>query len=160
MKHLSQETSNRATLTGPSGSHWSVTVSTDANGTYLQKGWKEFMKENSLGDNEFLTFRYDGNMQFYVKIFNKSGVKREAVPVSGNSNGKRARGRPRKRPVGLQDLHKQPLHGSEEGPGQSSRIIGKTAKPFTSQSPHFTAGMTKANVEKPFFLVRSVLSLL
>ena len=154
MKHLSQEMSNRATLTCPHGSHWNVTVSTDANGTYLRKGWKEFMKENSLGDNEFLTFRYDGNMQFYVKIFNNSGVIRQAAPVSGN--GKRGRGRPRKRPVGSQDLHKQQLHGSEEGPRQSSKI-GKTGKPFTSQSPHFTAGMTNANVDKPFFLVSSAL---
>ncbi|RVW61323.1 B3 domain-containing protein [Vitis vinifera] len=112
MEHLSQEMSNRATLTGPSGSQWRVTVSTDANGTYLQKGWKQFMKENNLGDSEFLTFRYDGNMQFYVKIFDKSGVQRLAALVSGNrtqegtrvSNGKRAQGRPRKSPVGSLNL--------------------------------------------------------
>ena len=158
MKHLPQEMPNRATLTGPSGGHWGVTVSTDENGTYLQKGWKEFMKENNLGDNEFLMFRYDGNMQFYVKIFNKSGVKREAAPVSvsGYSNGKRARGRPWKRSIGSKGLHKQQLHGSEEHPGQSSRIR-KTVNPFTSKSPHFMTSLIKYNVEKNFILVSSVL---
>ncbi|KAL6347956.1 hypothetical protein AAG906_037685 [Vitis piasezkii] len=142
MKHLSQEMSNRATLTGPSGSQWRVTVSTDANGTYLQKGWKQFMKENNLGDSEFLTFRYDGNMQFYVKIFDKSGVQRLAALVSGNrtqegtrvSNGKRAQGRPRKSPVGSLNLHKLQLHNSEEGSGGSSGIV-KTDGSFTSKSP-------------------------
>ena len=218
MKHLPQEIPNRAILTDPSGSHWHATVSTDENGTYLQEGWKEFMKENNLGDNEFLIFRYDGNMQFYVKIFDKSGVIkpaapvsdinngkrgclgrpkkrpvgildksrviRPAVPVSDINNGKRGRGRPRKCPVRIfdkpvsdinngkgglgrpmkrsvssLDLHEQKLHGSEEGPGQSSRI-GKMAKTFTSQSPHFMASLLKSNVEKSFLLVSSVLSLL
>ena len=142
MKHLSQEMSNRATLTGPSGSQWRVTVSTDANGTYLQKGWKQFMKENNLGDSEFLTVRYDGNMQFYVKIFDKSGVQRLAALVSGNrtqegtrvSNGKRAQGRPRKSPVGSLNPHKLQLHNSEEGSGGSSGIV-KTDGSFTSKSP-------------------------
>ncbi|XP_059650012.1 B3 domain-containing protein Os01g0723500-like [Cornus florida] len=59
---------------------------------YLQDGWKEFLRDNSLGDNEFLVFRYDGNLCFNVKIFDKSGCKRADVPVAG----KRRRGRPRK----------------------------------------------------------------
>ena len=159
MKHLPQEMPNRATLTGPSGSHWRVRVKKDANGTYLQKGWKEFMKGNNMGGNEFLTFRYDGNMLFYAKIFNPSGVKREAPPVFGNSQGKMGRGRPRKRQVGSPDLRELQLHGSEEGPGQSSGI-GKTAIVSASQSPHFMAGMTKSTAGRPFLLVSSILSLL
>ena len=93
MKHLLQEMPNRATLIA-SSSHWLVSVKKDANGTYLQKGWKEFMKGNNLGSYEFLTFRYDGNMLFCVKIFNPSGVKREAPPVFCYSDGKPGRGRP------------------------------------------------------------------
>lgn len=42
----------------------------------LVLGMKEFMK----------------NIQFYVKIFYENRVKRQAVPVFSNSDGKRARG--------------------------------------------------------------------
>ena len=158
MKHLPKEMPNAATLTGPSGSHWRVSVKNDANGTYLQKGWKKFMKENKLGGNEFLTFRYDGNMLFYVKIFDPSGDKRQVPPVFGNRDGKQGQGGPKKRPVGSLDLHGLQFQGSEEGSGQSSRI-GETTKLFTSGSPHFMASMTKSSVENPFLLVISVLSL-
>lgn len=147
IKHLAGDISDRATLTCSSGGHWGVTVSKNPNGTYLEDGWKEFLRENNLGDDEFLVFIYDGDMRFHVKIFEKNGVKRSA-PISDNpteeetgaSSGKRSRGRPRKYPV-----------GSLQGPVESSRT--QKTRSFTSKFPYFECLMTKSCVEKCFLLV-------
>ncbi|CAK9150826.1 unnamed protein product [Ilex paraguariensis] len=121
VKYISEEGTQEATLKGPSGDHWPVKLFRSVNGMFLQDGWQEFLRENFLGNNEFLLFRYNGNMCFDVKIFNKNGCERTDVsstPLCQGSvfpDGKRKRGRPRKYPVGNLDCH-QPTY--EKGPDQ------------------------------------------
>lgn len=157
MKHLPQETPNRATLTAM-GRNRRVRVSKNADGTYFEEGWKEFIEENNLGDHEFLMFGYVGHMRFDVQIFDKNGVERLADCVCGNTtracNGKRARGEPGKRPVASSKPHKQKPWDLVEGPGECSHAAEKPV-PFRSQFPYFTVGMTKSNVDKPYLLVSS-----
>lgn len=102
LKHISKESSDRATLTvqGSAGS-WTVKLGETGIGVFLQDGWLKFLRDNSLGDNEFLLFTYDGNMCFTVQIFNKNGCER-VVAASDQTrvnqefvefpNGKRPRG--------------------------------------------------------------------
>ncbi|KAI3922066.1 hypothetical protein MKX01_005755 [Papaver californicum] len=77
MKHISNEESDRAILEAPSGSQWHVKLSKTENGTFYQDGSQDFVRCYSLWNNEFLVFRYDGNMHFNVVILDNSGCERE-----------------------------------------------------------------------------------
>ncbi|XP_077218016.1 B3 domain-containing protein Os01g0723500-like isoform X2 [Tasmannia lanceolata] len=84
MKHISKEASSKRTaiLEGPSSRVWNVELSEKTNGTYLQDGWQEFAKAHSLRVSEFLVFRYEGNMRFSVRIFDKTACGREDIFTS------------------------------------------------------------------------------
>lgn len=118
MKHLMKDTSNRATLKCSSSRFWNIELRPAIGSMYLQDGWQQFLKDNSLGDREFLLFRYDGNMCFNVQIFEKNGCERVGMSVTGKhqefavAEGKRRRGRPRKIPLGS-----TPLKSCGDGPG-------------------------------------------
>lgn len=82
---------------------WTVRVREIGRDIYLKEGWQEFLRDNSLGDSEFLVFRYDGNMCFSIDIFEKTGFKRTESPgirrhqrSTFSNNTKRPHGRPRK----------------------------------------------------------------
>ncbi|KAF6177078.1 hypothetical protein GIB67_015953 [Kingdonia uniflora] len=66
------ELSNVARLYVPSGKVWDVKVWKDNGKTWFQDGMQEFMEYNSISEWHVLVFRYDGNSQFHVVIFNKS----------------------------------------------------------------------------------------
>ncbi|OVA05167.1 B3 DNA binding domain [Macleaya cordata] len=116
MKHISEEESDRAILKGPSGSQWHVKLCKTEDGTYLQDGWQDFVRDHSLCYYEFLVFRYDGNMCFNVQIFDKSGCEREDAcssktqglifPIEKKfvSYAGKKRGKPPKRCAGSADL--------------------------------------------------------
>lgn len=36
-------------------------------------GWKNFVRDNALGNNEFITFNHKGKMHFTVNIFKQNG---------------------------------------------------------------------------------------
>ncbi|KAB1207192.1 hypothetical protein CJ030_MR7G011513 [Morella rubra] len=102
VKHLPKELPERAILRGPSGDEWPVKLWKTRNDIYLQDGWKQFYRDNSLGDNEFLLFKYNGGLCFDVHIFGKDACERVYVPLiktnheTASSCGKRPVGRPRK----------------------------------------------------------------
>lgn len=103
MRHLTDDTSNIATLMCSSGRIWNIKLRRAEERIYLHDGWKQFLKDNSLGDMEFLLFRYGGNMCFDVQIFQKNGCEKLEMPVTGKhkgvavTQGKRKRGRPKKK---------------------------------------------------------------
>lgn len=127
MKHLSNDMGDRATLKGPSDDAWTIVVHEKNNGTYLQDGWQDFMRFHSLGKNEFLLFRYDGNSHFSVRIYDQSGLERQSESVitgkhrearkmeAESSTGRRKQGRPRKNNVNPDNLHQS--NSCKEGEG-------------------------------------------
>ncbi|KAF7127870.1 hypothetical protein RHSIM_Rhsim11G0170400 [Rhododendron simsii] len=132
MKHLSNEMGDRATLKGPSDDAWTIVVHEKNNGTYLQDGWQDFMRFHSLGKNEFLLFRYDGNSHFSVRIYDQSGLERQSESVitckhrearkmeAESSAGKRKQGRPRKNNINPDNLHQSKYcKKGEDGAGLS-----------------------------------------
>ncbi|KAG5526535.1 hypothetical protein RHGRI_032719 [Rhododendron griersonianum] len=123
---------DRATLKGPSDDAWTIVVHEKNNGTYLQDGWQDFMRFHSLGKNEFLLFRYDGNSHFSVRIYDQSGLERQSESVitckdrearkmeAESSTGRRKRGRPRKNNVNPDNLHQsKSCKEGEDGAGLS-----------------------------------------
>lgn len=111
VKHLPIELPDQAILKGPSGEKWHVKLCKTVDGIYLKDGWQQFFRDHSLGDNEWLLFRYNGDLCFNVHIFGKNGCERvdasstKANHETASSSGKRPRGRPRKTPLGLVPLH-------------------------------------------------------
>ncbi|XP_050372562.1 B3 domain-containing protein Os11g0197600-like [Argentina anserina] len=85
--HVSPELSERAILKlkNSSESSWTVRVTTSGRDIYLKDGWQEFLRDNSLGDSEFLVFRYVKSMCFIINVFDKDCVERVHFPKARTS---------------------------------------------------------------------------
>ncbi|XP_057974032.1 B3 domain-containing protein REM16-like [Malania oleifera] len=59
---------------GPSGITWNVELTTSGDTLIFKNGWKEFVKENCLEENDFLIFRYNRNSHFDVLIFDRQSL--------------------------------------------------------------------------------------
>lgn len=78
----------------------------DEDGLLIQKGWKKFQKNNQLENGEYLVFRYDGALQFTIRIFSKNGLERQVkstnmvenqqASIDGGSKRKRPEKFPKK----------------------------------------------------------------
>ena len=61
---------NRVVLKLPCGSQWKLGLTKSSDGkVWIDKGWPEFAKQYSIARGHLLVFRYEGNSQFYVVIF-------------------------------------------------------------------------------------------
>lgn len=56
---------------------WHVSVRKVDNKLYFEKGWTDFVWDNSLGFGDFLIFRYVGNLQFIVDIYDATCCEKE-----------------------------------------------------------------------------------
>lgn len=81
-KNLLNELSERATLNlnDSSNCSWTVEVSQTEGEIYFKNGWQKFTRDNSLGNYEFLVFRYERDMQFSIEIFDRTACKRTKFP--------------------------------------------------------------------------------
>ncbi|KAF3774315.1 B3 domain-containing protein [Nymphaea thermarum] len=70
---IEDDDSKDATLNTSVGCFQDIEVLKDSYSTFFQSGWCEFVEHHYLETGEFLVFRYDGGMQFDVKIFGRSG---------------------------------------------------------------------------------------
>ncbi|XP_042029500.1 putative B3 domain-containing protein At5g66980 [Salvia splendens] len=61
------------TLQRPQGASWKIDVCKENDCWFFQKGWPNFVEDNSLQDADFLTFCYLGKSLFYVNIFSPNG---------------------------------------------------------------------------------------
>ncbi|KAL4615571.1 hypothetical protein ACB092_07G136000 [Castanea dentata] len=154
VKHLPIELPDQAILKGPSGEKWHVKLCKTVDGLYLKDGWEQFFRDHSLGDNEWLLFRYNGDLCFNVHIFGKNGCERvnasstKANHETTSSSGKRPRGRPRKTPLGLVPLHESKpckVILGQQCNSNGSKIC-KVADSFTSDFPHFKCCIKKSSV--------------
>lgn len=77
VRKFREELSDVALLKGPSGRVWRVELKEIDGIVYFFKGWKEFVESHSLCIGYLLVFRYDGNSQFNVLIFDTSACEKE-----------------------------------------------------------------------------------
>ncbi|XP_062019973.1 B3 domain-containing protein Os11g0197600-like isoform X1 [Rosa rugosa] len=150
-KHILNELSIRATLTLSSSadSSWNVRVHKIGRDIYLKEGWQEFLRDNSLGDSEFLVFGYDGNMHFSIDIFEKDCCKRTKAPALRRhqqstfiNNTKRPRGRPRK----SGDAAEHTLNG--ESSNSTKRPRGRPRKSGDA-AEHTLNGESRNSTKRP-----------
>lgn len=75
MKNVSKEDfSYKMVIRAQWGSSWEVDISKNPRFYYMEKsGWNQFVTDNALGANEFVTFIHKGLMCFNVNIYRKNG---------------------------------------------------------------------------------------
>ncbi|XP_043721389.1 B3 domain-containing protein Os11g0197600-like [Telopea speciosissima] len=78
-KHLKERASCVVSLTGPSGNTWQVRLVWNIDGWFFQDGWPMFVRDHSIQVGDFIVFKYDGESQFSVRIFDKSGCEKQAA---------------------------------------------------------------------------------
>ncbi|KAF5177306.1 B3 domain-containing protein [Thalictrum thalictroides] len=134
LKHIADEDSGIAVLEGPSATYdWHVRFCKKEGGTFLTEGWNDFVRDNALGEYEFLVFRYQGNMCFHVEIYAKSGCKKE--DSGGNIQGivgstsYRGRGRPPKNAL-LSQIRGKVRNGRLPTEEEKEKVL-KSALSFT-----------------------------
>ncbi|KAJ0054390.1 hypothetical protein Pint_01106 [Pistacia integerrima] len=135
LKYISKELSDTATLRVVSGGLWRVKVKTIGNDVFMEDGWPEFVRDNSLRIKDFLLFHYEGKMLFSVTIFYPNGVERIGTSSirmpqesAGISTGKRPRGRPRKNPVDTLNRQYTPLNSSDESSATDQGLASHKSK--------------------------------
>ena len=96
-------------LVWSSGEKWEVKILKKGNDIYLRNfGWQKFLKDNSVGLEEFLVFTYIGENMFKVEIYGKNGLekpcfKKKQEVVAAPIVARRKRGRPRKNPADVKE---------------------------------------------------------
>ncbi|MQM10579.1 hypothetical protein Taro_043471, partial [Colocasia esculenta] len=66
-------------LTGPSEKTWHVNLKNVSGIMFFGDGWEDFVEENLLEEYDLLLFKYKGNSQFKVTIFDKSGCEKTSA---------------------------------------------------------------------------------
>ncbi|XP_077233162.1 putative B3 domain-containing protein At5g66980 isoform X2 [Tasmannia lanceolata] len=77
VRHFNGKLLNKSILKNPTGKFWHVKVERIGNDLFFEEGWQNFVKDNSLQTGDFLVLEYDGNSEFDVLIFGKSGCEKE-----------------------------------------------------------------------------------
>ncbi|KAK7310472.1 hypothetical protein RJT34_08024 [Clitoria ternatea] len=67
--NLKKKLPENVSLKGPSGVVWNIGLTTRDDTLYFTNGWQQFAKDQSLRENDFLVFKYNGESQFDVLIF-------------------------------------------------------------------------------------------
>ncbi|KAL3734785.1 hypothetical protein ACJRO7_024028 [Eucalyptus globulus] len=97
VKHMEGWMSGLALLEGPSGNTWHVELIEENHELFLNSGWHSFIRDHSIVSGDLLVFRHDGNLHFYVQVFEQSSCEKEAAfhamcsqdPSSCRQNGER-----------------------------------------------------------------------
>lgn len=76
----------RVYLKAPRGGVWAVDMVRYSGDAWLQTGWPEFARLYSLCFGHFLVFKYQGNSNFDVFIYDKRGIEIDYPLVSNVTN--------------------------------------------------------------------------
>ncbi|KAI6695292.1 hypothetical protein NL676_023002 [Syzygium grande] len=78
--------SNLVFLQVASGDVWEVELLRGNDGSFLRRGWPEFVKHFAIKQGHFLVFRYEGGSTFRVVIFDKSASEIVYPVISENDD--------------------------------------------------------------------------
>ncbi|CAK7347627.1 unnamed protein product [Dovyalis caffra] len=78
-RHLRKKLPDTVNLKGPSGAAWKVGLTTHNNTLFFSHGWQEFVKDHSLEETDFLIFKYNGESNFDVLMFNMQSMCEKAA---------------------------------------------------------------------------------
>ncbi|CAA3009359.1 B3 domain-containing REM16 [Olea europaea subsp. europaea] len=72
--NVREKLAGTVTLKGPSGHNWDVGLTTNGDTSVLRQGWKAFIEDHFLEENDILIFKYNGNSSFDVSMFDQSSL--------------------------------------------------------------------------------------
>lgn len=87
VEHLEDRTSRSLSLIGPSGNIWHVDMIEYNGHLFFRDGWPTFVKDHSIQCGDTLVFRYDGNSNFTVQIFDQSSCEKDEAFYANCSQG-------------------------------------------------------------------------
>nr|XP_029118560.1 B3 domain-containing protein Os03g0212300 isoform X2 [Elaeis guineensis] len=93
------EKADTAVLRSPLGKSWHVKVHGNFKDMYFGEGWQDFAVAHDLSVGFLLVFKYKGNMEFKVTIFDLSACEKEYNPFHANCSS---------------DIDRRPISGSSE----------------------------------------------
>ncbi|KAK7383089.1 hypothetical protein VNO78_28757 [Psophocarpus tetragonolobus] len=67
--NLKKKLPENVTLKGPSGVAWNIGITTRDDTLYFEHGWEQFVKDHCLKENDLLVFKYNGESQIDVLVF-------------------------------------------------------------------------------------------
>ncbi|XP_020887801.1 B3 domain-containing protein At2g16210 [Arabidopsis lyrata subsp. lyrata] len=109
------------------GSSWEVAISKNPRFYYLEKsGWGKFVRDNALGNNEFITFTHKGKMRFTLNIFKQDGKEMMQPPQSSSFLASSSRGI--KTEQREDDKKEEVVVSSELSPTTAAESNGGTSK--------------------------------
>ncbi|XP_024012244.1 B3 domain-containing protein At3g17010 [Eutrema salsugineum] len=128
------------------GSSWKVEISKNPRFYYMEKhGWNQFVSDNALGDNEFVTFTHKGKMWFDVNIYHQNGKEiliPRNTPTMAPSGIKKEQGE-----SSYKDVKKEDETGDSTG-GEDLEVRKKKAKESkTSKKKKLTSKKVVSSVE-------------
>ncbi|KAL4333918.1 hypothetical protein GQ457_07G025890 [Hibiscus cannabinus] len=68
-KHMKEKLPETVTVKGPSGIIWNLGLRSDDGTMFFEGGWKKFVLDHSLEENDLLIFKYNGLSHFDVLMF-------------------------------------------------------------------------------------------
>lgn len=74
-----------AVLVGPSGNSWFVNLILAENGLFLIDGWSDFVKDHFLEHGDSIVFRYDGDLNFTLQVFDRSMCEKQGAFTAQSS---------------------------------------------------------------------------
>lgn len=78
-ENLREKLGTKVSLKCPSGAVWKIGLVMERGCLYFNLGWKKFIEDNSLEENDLLIFKYNGSSNFEVSMFDgKSLCEKEA----------------------------------------------------------------------------------
>ncbi|MED6123557.1 hypothetical protein PIB30_050244 [Stylosanthes scabra] len=79
-KFINGKIARKVAVVDHEGNSWDVELKKMEDGSLVFKnGWQDFARDKCLEQADFLVFGYDGKSKFHVKIFSKSGCRKEAA---------------------------------------------------------------------------------
>nr|POF18403.1 b3 domain-containing protein [Quercus suber] len=129
--------SDMAFLTIPNGTKWKVKLTKSNGEVCFGNGWCEFASSHALALGHLLVFRYEGNSEFFVLIFDATTTEIDypAAELQDHTG--------EKPPVPLPYKRAKPIHQVLRGQGSAHGVGGVAehlmrANAFKSENPLFT----------------------
>ncbi|KAL7254483.1 hypothetical protein ACSBR1_008795 [Camellia fascicularis] len=170
VKQLKGKTSGSVFLTGPSGNTWQVNFIQKEDGLFFHEGWSAFAKDHFAEYGDFFVFKYNGDFDFIVMVFDKSACEKEAAfhakCTQDISNFVRNKGNKRVKlqenassheafegvPKSRTNTQSKATYRKNEDGGHELSMWEGTHEKKATHRPFFVSRMTKGNVKQVFIL--------
>lgn len=146
MKSFDGNMPKEAFLRDCTGKVWNVKLKETVSTFLIEDGWKSFVKDQHVEFGDFLIFKYDGRSTFDVKVFGKTGCKKEnpfadiEAPVHVKEDPD----------VKAEEVHNKPARGHKKKSSKNYHVNGNlNGSPEIGRGPR---GASAVNTGQPYIM--------